>query len=295
LLVFSILDGTFLYFEYAKAFIELFGILIITYNFYIILRTDYRKIKRVTLFWLATIIYYISSLIVLEKLPIVFIWFILIPLMMYIIYSLEAAIYGIVLVLFSGISVPVVSNFSTLNLFFNCTDTPCFILNTLNITSIYFCFLFRYFTNEIRKMEKKFEVFNNCVLKEESTIKNDHSPSVKMDTKLEKLYHTILAYFETEKPYTNPEFNINMLSKALHSNVGYVSRILNQKTNKNFICFVNEYRINEVLVQFNKKDHLKFTIKHIYTKAGFSNQSTFNRVFKQNVGVKPSEYLENLK
>jgi AraC-like DNA-binding protein len=35
---------------------------------------------------------------------------------------------------------------------------------------------------------------------------------------------------------------------------------------------------------------------YIYTEAGFSNQSTFNRVFKQIEGITPSEYFQkNLK
>jgi len=143
-----------------------------------------------------------------------------------------------------------------LQIFFNCTDVAYLSLSTLNIaTAIYFCFLFLYFTNEIRDMEKEFVIFNNGMLKEEAVIEKIYSPSVKIDKKLEKLYHDILVYFETEKPYTNPEFNINMLSRALHSNVGYVSRILNQKRDENFIGFVNKYSINIILVQIQKKKH----------------------------------------
>ncbi len=33
----------------------------------------------------------------------------------------------------------------------------------------------------------------------------------------------------------------------------------------------------------------------VYTEAGFKNQSTFNRVFKQIEGMTPSEYIRNLK
>ena len=31
---------------------------------------------------------------------------------------------------------------------------------------------------------------------------------------------------------------------------------------------------------------------YIYTEAGFTSQSTFNRVFKQLEGITPSEYME---
>lgn len=40
--------------------------------------------------------------------------------------------------------------------------------------------------------------------------------------------------------------------------------------------------------------HQKFTLEHIYKEAGFSSQSTFNRIFKEQTGITPSEYIENL-
>lgn len=112
--------------------------------------------------------------------------------------------------------------------------------------------------------------------------------------KFEILYSEILALFESEKPYQNSEFTIKMLSKMLNTNHVYVSKTLNIKANKNFIIFVNEYRINQVLNDFDKRKYKKHTIESIYTNAGFSQQSTFNRVFKDLNGMTPSEYIEQV-
>lgn len=110
--------------------------------------------------------------------------------------------------------------------------------------------------------------------------------------KFDHLYNEIIAYFENEKPWQNPEFNLNKLTTILNSNIAYVSSTLNQKGKKNFNTLVNEYRIKQVKEAINNGEHKRFTIKHLYIEAGFMNQSTFNRIFKQMEGVSPQEYIE---
>lgn len=112
--------------------------------------------------------------------------------------------------------------------------------------------------------------------------------------KFEILYSEILALFESEQPYQNSEFNIKLLAKMLNTNHVYVSKTLNIHANKNFIIFVNQYRINQVLNDFNNRKYKKHTIESIYSNAGFSQQSTFNRVFKELNEMTPSEYIEQV-
>ena len=110
--------------------------------------------------------------------------------------------------------------------------------------------------------------------------------------KFDNLYDEIIAYFENEKPWQHPEFNLNKLTTALNSNVAYVSSKKKKKGKKNFNSLVNEYRIEHVKKAINNGEYKKFTIKHLYTEAGFVNQSTFNRIFKQMEGISPQEYIE---
>jgi len=85
-----------------------------------------------------------------------------------------------------------------------------------------------------------------------------------------------------------------MLSKTLKTNSTYISKALNQVGNKKFNVFVNQYRIQQVIEDLDNKKHKKHTLEHIYTKAGFTQQSTFNRVFKEFIGVTPTEYIDKL-
>ena len=70
---------------------------------------------------------------------------------------------------------------------------------------------------------------------------------------------------------------------------------MNLDGNKNFNQLINEYRINDVVNMMKSSNTRKYTIQYLYTQAGFSQQSTFNKIFKEYTRSTPSEYLEKLK
>jgi len=113
------------------------------------------------------------------------------------------------------------------------------------------------------------------------------------NTKLDKLHTDILNYFSQKKPYCNPDFTIEQLAKDLDSNVRYVSKVINMKENVNFNVFLNKYRINQVKEMIAMNYLNKYTIRHIYTTAGFRNQSTFNRAFKDIEGNTPTDWMKS--
>ena len=70
---------------------------------------------------------------------------------------------------------------------------------------------------------------------------------------------------------------------------------MNLDGNKNFNQLINEYRINDVVNMMKSDNTHKYTIQYLYTQAGFSQQSTFNKIFKEYTRSTPSKYLEKLK
>lgn len=110
-----------------------------------------------------------------------------------------------------------------------------------------------------------------------------------------QLYRQIIEVFEKEKLYQDPDFSIKKLSEHLDSNGTYISKALNQIGNTKFTNLVNHYRVSDVLGSLNNRDYKHFTIEHIYSQSGFSQQPTFNRIFKEHTGLTPREYIDNLK
>jgi AraC-like DNA-binding protein len=70
---------------------------------------------------------------------------------------------------------------------------------------------------------------------------------------------------------------------------------MNLDGNKNFNQLVNEYRINDVVNMMKSDNTRKYTIQYLYTQAGFSQQSTFNKIFKEHTGSTRHIFLLCLK
>jgi YesN/AraC family two-component response regulator len=140
---------------------------------------------------------------------------------------------------------------------------------------------------EIQLLEAKLGGYREQLNKSKDKIKMVETS----DEKNNRLYDTILNYFETNKPYINPDFDIAQLAIALNSNTSYISKAIKMNGDLNFNAFVNTYRMNKIK-EMIQEHNSKFTLEYIYASSGFKNQSTFNKVFKSIEGITPSEYYK---
>ncbi|GAB0154988.1 hypothetical protein CHRYSEOSP005_02480 [Chryseobacterium sp. Alg-005] len=110
----------------------------------------------------------------------------------------------------------------------------------------------------------------------------------------ELLFENIEKEMINNKLFINPEFNISILSTILKVSNNYISRAIRLQGYSNFNNYVNSHRISYVKKLIEENDLSRITLMYIYTGAGFTSQSTFNRAFKQFVGMTPSEYIQNI-
>ena len=104
----------------------------------------------------------------------------------------------------------------------------------------------------------------------------------------------LLKYMKEKKPYLNPELSLETLSNCLKVNAEYLSGVLNGSLNMNFYDFINHYRIEEFKSQCKDPVRRKLTIIALAMDSGFNSKATFNRVFKKNTGLTPSEYFSKV-
>ena len=101
----------------------------------------------------------------------------------------------------------------------------------------------------------------------------------------------INTFMNEEKPYKNPDLNIEMLARALEMKPHVLSRILNECFHKNFRDFVNGYRV-AAFVHLAESGKLgAYTYLALAHEVGFNSKSTFNLAFKKVTGQSPREYL----
>ena len=126
---------------------------------------------------------------------------------------------------------------------------------------------------------------------EKSEPKSEKKEELLTEKELQNLKEKILSFFQKEKPYLNPELDLNQLSKQLeiHSNV--LSYAINKGFEKNFNDFVNGHRVNEVIEKLQNPANAHLTLIAIAFDCGFNSKTTFNRVFKKLIQKSPKEFL----
>jgi AraC-like DNA-binding protein len=106
---------------------------------------------------------------------------------------------------------------------------------------------------------------------------------------------TILEeYMRSEKPYLDPDITIVDVASTLNIPKHYITQIINEKMNKNFYQYINEYRINEVKQKIADKNYIDHSILRIAYDSGFNSKSSFNTMFKKITDITPSEYKKKV-
>ncbi len=108
----------------------------------------------------------------------------------------------------------------------------------------------------------------------------------------QKIQQKIIAYFENEKAYLNPDLNMDVLSSALKTPKYQITEVLNTEIGKSFFQFVNSYRVEAVKVMLTDPNNY-FSIEAIGYECGFTSKSSFYTVFKSVTGETPVEYRKN--
>lgn len=100
--------------------------------------------------------------------------------------------------------------------------------------------------------------------------------------------------FKEERLFLDPELNLGQLSKQMNLTKVQVSEAINQGFGKNFNDFVNQYRIEEFKTRVAAGGQQRLSLVGLAFDCGFNSKATFNRVFKKEVGLTPSQYLQSL-
>lgn len=109
------------------------------------------------------------------------------------------------------------------------------------------------------------------------------------DEKYNTLMQHVLNYVEENYQH---EITLKTLSKSLGYDYHYLSGIINDGLNSNFLSFLNEYRINKIC-ELMMDDPLT-PISDLAFSCGYTSLRTFNRNFIAIKKMTPRKYRQNL-
>ena len=154
--------------------------------------------------------------------------------------------------------------------------------------------LLLYSTKKRKKLKLKLEIFKHKLdeLKESSPIKKEKIYTI--DDETIKRILDGLDNIENTVIFTDKDFNLNVLAKLLATNTSYLSRIINEQKKQTFKQYLNDLRITFLIKNLDENPILrKYSIEALAATIGYTNASSFTRIFKNHIGTSPSEYLKN--
>lgn len=97
---------------------------------------------------------------------------------------------------------------------------------------------------------------------------------------------------QVQKVYKDESITLGTLASLLSISDKKLSELINTKLETTFYDLINRYRVEEVKEKMlsGKNDHL--TLLGMAYESGFKSKTSFNRVFKQQVGMSPSEFRQ---
>lgn len=108
----------------------------------------------------------------------------------------------------------------------------------------------------------------------------------------QKILEKLQKVMEEEKPYLDYSISLPSLAKSIGISPHHLSQVLNDCLNKNFFSYVAFYRAEEAKKILTAPENVNLTIEEIAENVGYYSKSAFNRAFKEQTGMTPSQFRE---
>jgi AraC-like DNA-binding protein len=151
------------------------------------------------------------------------------------------------------------------------------------------------------EVEKKTHLFPEqeksltCLDPETLQPKERYERSGLTNKKAKELLDIIEIYMAKERPYLDCDLTADKLALQLSIPRHHLTQIFSEELGKNFYTYINEHRINAVKALMQDPYHQEMTLLDIAYQGGFNSKPTFNRVFKSNCKMTPSQYRKSCK
>lgn len=100
-----------------------------------------------------------------------------------------------------------------------------------------------------------------------------------------EMIEKILEYIENN--YSLCDLSLNLVASTFNLSISYLSRFFKESMGKNFLDYLIEKRMERAKILL-KDNNIK--INEIAEKVGYTNHSSFIRIFKKHAGMTPGEY-----
>ncbi|WP_024771913.1 helix-turn-helix domain-containing protein [Aquimarina macrocephali] len=94
--------------------------------------------------------------------------------------------------------------------------------------------------------------------------------------------------------YLDEDLTLSRLASAISISDKKLSTFLNQYLETTFYDYVNKYRVASVKEKMKSSEYGNITLLGIAYESGFKSKTSFNRIFKKETGLSPSQFKSSL-
>jgi len=105
-----------------------------------------------------------------------------------------------------------------------------------------------------------------------------------------KISETLIMLLLKEKIYLKNDLKLQELAERLSISTNQLSKLINEKYQKNFNEFINDFRVEELKSRLIDTQYDNLTILAIGFDCGFNSKASINSIFKKKTGHSPSNY-----
>jgi len=125
--------------------------------------------------------------------------------------------------------------------------------------------------------------------------KSENNESPINDEKVKEILEKLIK-LEEKRYFLEVNCSLNNVAKKLKTNTAYLSKIINNELGMSFSTYINELRINYIILELkNNKKLRSYSIKAISEEIGYKSPESFNKYFKAKTGITPSLFIKKIK
>lgn len=107
-----------------------------------------------------------------------------------------------------------------------------------------------------------------------------------------ELKEQLIKLLVKDKIYKKSDINLETLSNKLNTTRHNTSQIINEHFKMNFFELINTFRIKEAIKILENDVHGNLNIIDVAYEVGYNNKVTFNKAFKKETSLTPTEYIQ---
>jgi ligand-binding sensor domain-containing protein/AraC-like DNA-binding protein len=99
---------------------------------------------------------------------------------------------------------------------------------------------------------------------------------------------------DIKKVYCDVDLSLQSLAEKIGISPHQLSQLLNEKLDRNFFDFINEYRVEEAKRILQSSRGAQWKISAVAIEAGFNTMAAFYKAFKKHTGTTPTHYKKEI-